>query len=229
MSLLALAIPSIASAALNYIQGRRQTNRARDINPVDPGPNQALEDNARMTGDIYGNYVMPGYAQAEQNIDNAASAAYNTALQGATSSGDILDAASRIAYGTQQSLGNLAAQNATGREQALSRYLSANAAAGTDQTNWARQEYLRDVDRQAQLENAGMLNQNNAIQGGLGVLSTLMTDYFARRQDQNPNSPGSSASISTVRPGASTYPVYTPAGLTGASMRPLGVQSLPRY
>lgn len=208
------AAAAIGSVAVQASAAKKQRKLAEQINPVDPGPNTALQDNARMLEERYGNYEMPGFDAARADINQAGQYAFDNAVQGATSSGDVLDAASRIAYGTQRSMSDLYRQNAAGKEQALMQYLSANAAAGTDTTNWNRQEYLNDVNRKAQLTNAAELNRMNAIQSGLGAvgsLSSYAAGMFENRALQSsgyggvqgPNAtPGTTGYVGTVSPGA---------------------------
>lgn len=201
------AAASIGSVAIQASAASKQRKAAQAINPVDPGANLALQENARMLRERYGNYEMPGFQAAQGDINLAGQNAFQNATQGATSSGDLIDAASRIAYGTQRNMSDLYRQNAIGKEQALMQYLQANQAAGTDQAQWDRSEYLADVNRRAQLMNASELNRMNAVQQGLGGLQSLSAysaGMFANNnQTNNPNVGGSDTSIQQVLPGAS--------------------------
>lgn len=214
---IAIAGTGIASALITRSAARKQQRQAEAINPVDPGPNQALLDNARILGDRSSNYMMPGFSAAEAGINASAASAYDNAVQGAASSGDVLDAAARIAYGQQSSLNNLHTQNAAGRDQALLQYLNANAAAGADSTGWQRQQFLNDQQRRAQLMNAGQLNEMNAIQDGLGAIGTAGAYYFANRPS-NPMTPGSASYINQQLPGAEVVRnSITPVGYAGVT------------
>lgn len=199
---------SLAGSAIKYSQGSKQQKRAEEMNPTDPGPNQALIDNARLLRERYGNYQMPGLEAARADINQASQMAFDQGVQGASSSGDVLDLAARIAYGQQRNTNVLYSQNAQMKEQALADYLNANAQAGSDQTNWERSEYLREQQRQADLYNAGLINKQSAISEGLQGLGTAaawkMTDPNA---SWNENKPGSDTRIVHERPGAEV--VYT--------------------
>jgi hypothetical protein len=115
----ASAIPSIFGA-IRGIGQRRQARRIR-ANAVDPGyeMNSGVMQNADILQNRYNNYTLPGYSMQMDNIGNNAANAFNSGLQGATSGGDVLDLATKIAYGTGQQQNQLVLQNAQGKDAAL--------------------------------------------------------------------------------------------------------------
>lgn len=203
---------ALAGSAVNASGAKKQMSQAELMATRDPGyqGNPALQENARILGDRFSNYQLPGYSAARENIDRAGEMGYRSALQGATSSSDILDAATRIAYGSQMSANNLATQQAAGEERALMDYLTANQLAGQeiqDANRWDRDQYLRDQTRATELTNTGLINQNNAIQSGLGAIGSLATYKLGQPAYVSPygqnnitnNNPGY---INSVAPGA---------------------------
>ncbi len=170
-------IPSIFSA-INGIGQRRQAKRIR-ANAVDPGfmMNQGVLQNADTLQNHYNNYQIPGYNQALNNINASGATAFSSGLQGASSSGDVLDLATRIAYGTGQQYRGLAQQNAQGKEGALQDYLGANVAAGDQQQQanaYQRQKYQQQLAEAAALYNAGDQNVNSGITGASSIATSAL-------------------------------------------------------
>lgn len=172
------AIPSIFGA-VNSIGQRRQAKRLR-ANSVDPGyeMNSGVLQNKETLQNRYSNYQIPGYNQALNNINSGSATAFNSGSQGASSSGDVLDLATRIAYGTGQQNRQLGVQNAQGKEGALQDYLGANASAGLERQNanaYDRQQYQAQLAEAAALYNASNQNMGNAVTGATSVgVSALM-------------------------------------------------------
>jgi len=194
---------SLVGSGIKYAQGRKQQRQAESMRPTDPGyqRNTALEDNARMLRERYGNYKLPGYDQALANINLAGTQAFSQGVQGATSSADVMDLASRIAYGQTQAQNQLAAQSAQGQDAALMDYLRANGIAGQEAVNenaWEREQYLRQQQQQADLYNAGQINQSSAISEGLSSLGQVAA--YNMMQPNTNTTPANG--IQTVRPGA---------------------------
>lgn len=179
LPLLAAAGVSLIPSAFKAISGILQGNQANKIKPVDPGyqMNNQVIDNARILGDRYGNYQMPGYNQALDNINQTGANGFYNASQGATSGGDILDAATRIAYGQNQATNQLAVQNAQGKEGALQDYLGANAAAGQQYQNanaYDRQKYQQQLEQKAALQQSSAQN----IYGALDSAGSVATSFL---------------------------------------------------
>lgn len=175
---------ALAGMAIQADAGAKQMADAKAMSVVDPGyqGNPALARRAEVLGNRAVNYTLPGSSQALRDIDRAAESAFQAGVQGATSSNDVLDLAARMAYTTQSSRNRLAAQQAQGEEQALLQYLDAEAQAGQEVANanqWDRQEYQYDRQAQANLDNAGRINLNNAIQSGLSTVGQIATAKLA--------------------------------------------------
>lgn len=193
---------ALIGAGVNYFQGRQQMNRAQEMNVSDPGyqGNPALQANADMLRNRFTNYTLPNYSTALDNINRASEMGYRSAQQGAVTSSDILDAATRIAYGNQNATLNLDMAQAQGQENAMMQYLTANQMAGQEVVNandWARQQYLRDRQDQANQYNSGLANTNNAIQSGINTAGQF-AGYAAMRGSNN----ALDQRITNVRPGA---------------------------
>lgn len=157
-------IPSVFKG-ISAISQKRQANR---INPINPGyqMNNQVIDNARILGDRYTNYQMPGYSTAQNQIETNASNAYSQGVQGASSSGDILDLVSKINYGTNQASNQLAEQSAMGKEGALKDYLGANAQAGNEYqklNEYQRQQYDAKMREKAALTQSSNENAYGAL------------------------------------------------------------------
>lgn len=179
LPLLAAAGISLLPSAFKAVSGIFQSNKAGKLNPIDPGyqVNQNVIDNARILSDRYTNYQIPGYNQALQNINSTGQTAFGNAVQGASSSGDILDAATKIAYGQNQSTNQLAVQNAQGKEGALQDYLGANAAAGqqyVDKNAYDRQKYQQQLQEKAALTQAGAQNTYGALDSASSVATSFL-------------------------------------------------------
>lgn len=174
------AAAGLIPAIFKGISGLGQIREGNKMKPVDPGfrRNEAVIDNARILGDRYANYQMPGYSQAQNQIGASTANAFAQGSQGASSGGDVLDLATKLAFGQQQSLNQLALQNAVGKEQALSQSLNANAAAGQEYVNenaYDRDIYQQQLRQKAALQQAGNENLYGAIDQGASVAGSLLT------------------------------------------------------
>lgn len=170
---------SLLPSAFKAIQGIGQRRRANQINPVNPGfqMNSGIIDNARILGERANNYQIPGYSQARTNIQSSYGQAFNQGVQGASSGGDVLDLATKLAYGQGNQLNQLAAQNASGAERAQLQSLQANAAAGAEyqaKNAYERAEYDKKLAEKAALLEGGTQN----IYGALTEGATAATDYL---------------------------------------------------
>lgn len=180
---------SLGSAAISASKGKQQMDRAEIMGSQAPAfqGNPNLQANADILQNRFTNYRLPGYSEASRNIDRAGEMGYRSVLQGASSSSDILEGATRIAYGSQSAYNNLNATQAQGQNAALMDYITANAQAGQEvaQNNaWQREQYLRNQQNQANLMNAGMANVGNATQSGLNTLG-MLGGYLLTNPNQN--------------------------------------------
>lgn len=181
---------SLGSAAFSASKGKQQMDRARIMESQNPGyqGNPNLEENVNLLRNRFTNYRLPGYSRAVNNIDRAGEMAYRSVLQGASSSSDIIDGATRIAYGSQSAINNLNMQQAQGENQALIQYVTANAQAGQELANanaWQREQFLRNEQNRANLMNSGMANQANAFQSVVNTAGQL-GGYFLTRNNNVP-------------------------------------------
>lgn len=182
MSLTSLLVStglSVAGNLFQYSNAQRQLKQAEIMAESDPGyrGNPALDANAGMASNRFTNYTLPGYSSAMDNINRNAEAGYRSVIQGAGSSSDILDAATRLAYGSSVATNQLNEKYAEGENQAFREYLTANQLAGQEIANanaWDREQYLRNKADVANLTNTGLINKNNAIQGAIGSIGTAI-------------------------------------------------------
>lgn len=170
---------SLLPALYKGISGIVQKNRANKINPIDPGyrMNSGVINNARVLSDRTNNYQLAGYNDAVDNITSTSATAFNNGVQGATSGGDVLDLATKIAYGQGQRMNDLAVANAQGKDEALLQSLNADALVGEEYQQ--KNAYDRDIYQQKLREKAALVqgaNQNiyGAIDDGAQIGSSLL-------------------------------------------------------
>lgn len=177
------AAVGLAPSLFKLFQGIGQKRAANKINPVNPGytMNSGVIDNARVLGERASNYTMPGLQNTINQINGVSANAFNQGIQGASSGGDVLDLATKLAYGQQQQFNQLGQQNAIGADQALLQSLEANALAGQqyqDKNAYDRQMYDRQLAERAALTQAG--NQN--IYGAIDTAATIGTTFLNPRK-----------------------------------------------
>lgn len=182
------AAPSIFGA-IRSVGQRRQAKRIR-ANAVDPGyeMNSGVMQNKDIMENRYNNYTLPGYSSQMNNIGANAATAFNSGMQGASSGGDVLDLATKIAYGTGQQQNQLMLQNAQGKERALGGFMDANVAAGEQRQNanaYKRQQYQGQLDEAAALYGASDQNMNNAITGLSSIGTSLAMDSIGKKPRTN--------------------------------------------
>lgn len=168
-------IPSIFKG----IQGFKQRREANKINPVNPGyqVNNGVIDNARVLKERANNYQIPGYGQALDNINSTYSNAYNQGIQGASSGGDVLDLATKLAYGQTKQTTALDVQNAQGAENAKLQALQANALAGEEyqaKNAYDRAQYDAKLREKAALLQGGTENLYGALDTGATIAGAYL-------------------------------------------------------
>jgi hypothetical protein len=234
MAFIAMAA-ALAPSIFGAIQGAGQKRQAKRLrqNAVNPGfeQNSGVLQNAETLKNRFGNYQMPGYNQALNNIDASSATAFNSGVQGASSGGDVLDLATKIAYGTGQQKRELDVKNAQGKEGAMFDYLGANVAAGQERQNenaYDRDQYGRQLDEAAALYSAGDTNIGNALSGASSVATSALMNPAAKPTARSGNNPaaGLSAKFANTMPGQapasgnplvqynSLNPILQNAGLT---------------
>lgn len=182
----------LAMGGIKYLLSSAQRKQANSIHPYDPGyeMNKEVLDNARIAGENYGNYQMPGYQQAADSIQNNTAAGMARAERGATSSADVIDAANKGAGQQGQQLEQLAATSAQGKESALTRYLAAKAQAGEEAVNkntYDREMYNQQLQLKNQLNNNATANQYGAADQAGKLLSAIFSMKKAAPTNNNYN------------------------------------------
>lgn len=175
------AAAGLGLAGVKYLIGNNQAQQSKNMKLVNPGyqMNNEVLDNARIEGDQYNDFQMPGYQQILSNLNKSYMTGQENADRGASSSGDVLDAANKLNYTHDQQLNNLAVQNAQGKQSALMRYLAAKAAAGAeyqDKNTYDRQQYEQQLGLKNQLANNGTANMYGAADQA-GKLVAAMFSY----------------------------------------------------
>jgi len=174
------AAVGLAPSVFKLFSGASQKRKANAIKPVDPGytMNQGVIDNASVLGRRATNYTMPGYNQAASQLGASAAGAFSNGVQGASSSGDVLDLATKIAYGQGQQLNQLNMQNAQGADQALLQSTQANAMAGQEYQN--KNAYDRDRYQQQLREKAALTQSaNENVYGAIDQAAQVGTSLIA--------------------------------------------------
>lgn len=173
----------IAPTIAGWFTGGAQRRRARQINPVDPGfvANPGILDNKRIMDELYGNYTLPGRSGIESNLSASTAGGMAMATQGASSSGDIIDAAARITQGQNQAVNNLGIQQAEMKNGLLPGVMDANAQAGqqvVDRNMYDQNRYQQQLEEKAALTQAGAINQFKSLDN-LATLGGTLLNYKA--------------------------------------------------
>lgn len=155
------------------------------MNIQNPGfvMNNALIDNARILGDRYSNYNLPGLGNMRDNVRSGYATAFSRGVEGATSGGDVLDLATRLGGAEAGSMQEIDGMNAQGKDQALMQYLNANSAAGNEPVRkniYELEEYQRKIHERAALDQSGAMNQYGALTEGAGALATGINAIYGQ-------------------------------------------------
>lgn len=189
----------LGSTVLRAFQAASQRRKANKINPIDPGfaANQGILDNKRIVNENYNNYTLPGMEGIKDGLSN--SLATNTAslMEGASSSGDVLDGVTKLAYGNDQAINALGIQQAQMKQNLLPEVLNANAMAGNEavrKNEFDEQRYQAQLGEKAALMGASMQNGFKAVDdlGTLGgSLLSYRTEPYSKDKLKNFKSQGS--------------------------------------
>lgn len=168
---------------------RRAARRIREENQ-DPGiqPNQELRRVNNMLYDRYTNYNLPGYTRYAEQIRGTGANSLAGAIQGATSSADVLAAVSQNQSIQNNALNNLNQQQVSGEEQALMAYLNSLNAVGEDNVRinmLENQRYDQAINEAAQLEGAATQNTSNAINELSTTATAMALNYTGRKTDDD--------------------------------------------
>lgn len=201
---------------------------------VNPGyqVNQGVINNAKTLSDEYGNYQLPGMGQRVNTINNTFQGAFDQGKQGATSGADVLDLATRMAYGKNEAFNQLGQENAQGKQSMLGAYLNANAAAGQEYTNknaYDRDQYNSQLKQKAALTQAGAENTYGAVDQLAGAASKFV---FSQAPDSNDTTDGTKSGIGNAGSRAAYNKYFYPNGTpkfdaNGNSVGPVMYQGTP--
>lgn len=198
----AVAVGAAISGGVAVYKGIKASNQesaAKRLASHNPGfqVNQGVIQNAKTLSDQYGNYQLPGYSQMGNNINNSFQNSFDSGKQGATSGGDVLDLATRMAYGKNQAFNQLGMENAQGKQSMLGSYLTANDAAGQqyqDANAYDREQYGQQLRQQAALTQAGNENMYGAVDQFAGLASKFAMAKMNNGSDADSSSPNTNTS-----------------------------------
>lgn len=175
---------SVAPAIAKFITGIKQKKQAAKINPIDPGfqANTGIVDNARKLNDYYNNYTMPGKAAITSQLGANMAGGLDVATQAAGSGGDLLDSATKLAFGQNQAITSLGTQEAQMKENMMGQVMNANAQAGNElvrKNEWDENRYQAQLAEKAALNQASAANKFGAGDQ-LASLGGSMLNYNAK-------------------------------------------------
>lgn len=173
------ALIGAAPAIAKFFTGRAQKRKAAKINPIDPGfqANSGILDNQRLVTDRFNNYTLPGKSQILNNLDRNMAGAMSTITQGASSSGDILDAVTKLSSNQDDAVANLGIQEAMNKDAMFGQVLDANVAAGSElvrKNQYDQQKYQEKLQEKAALNNAAAQNKFSAFDSLSKAAGTML-------------------------------------------------------
>lgn len=159
------AAVSLGTAAFKYGKGRKQIKKGEalersNVNPVYTRPGEVTT--ALNLAERNYNNGMPGKSLMESRLGSNAATAYNTAVEGSSSSGDLLDAATKINLNTNFAGNDLNLQESNYKSGAMNNYI----AQLQNNAQYADKEFQYNQDRPFQEQAAkassliGAGNQN---------------------------------------------------------------------
>lgn len=175
-------------AAYSTYQTSRNQKKAADrirSSAVDPGiqPNVALDRVSQTLFENYSNWNLPGFSRYADQITANQAAANRDATRAATSSADILNSITNNQMVADSAMGDLNIAQATGKEQALMRYLDTVQQQGQDDIRMNQMQLARhdaQLREAAALEGASIQNQNNALQDVTSAFSAIAGNFTPR-------------------------------------------------
>lgn len=179
------ALPGV----VKFFTGSAQRRKANRINPVDPGfqANTGILDNKRVLNEMYNNYTLPGKAAIQSQLGANFAGGVASAEQASGSSGDALDAITKLNYGNTQAINALGTQEAEMKAGLLPQVFDANAAAGNElvrQNQFDEDRYQAQLREKAALTQAGATNQFSAADQ-LATLGGSLLNYKAEPWSPN--------------------------------------------
>lgn len=161
---------SLIGGAFKFFEGQSQKKQAAQIARNNPFVPETLPAEVALSTKLaQENYTngMPGEYSAKQQIGQNAANAGAVAAKGATSGGDLIDAANKIQLNSDDATRQLALQAASYKSNALGGYEAAlgNQAGWQDKLyqNNQLQPYLRAANTAASLQGAGAMNEFSGI------------------------------------------------------------------
>jgi hypothetical protein len=189
---------AIIGGAFKFFSGQSQKKQAEQIaknNPFQPEdmPYQ-VGLSTRLAQDNYLN-GMPGFNTAQQQIRQNAGNAGALAAKGATSGGDLIDAANKIQVNSDEATRQLALQASSYKSNALGGYQAAlDTQAGWQDKLYKNNQldpYLRAANQSAALTGAGNINQAAGIDDALTGVTSGLGSYLGDKKASMYNPDGS--------------------------------------
>lgn len=194
---------AVVGAGVSIYMGSEQRRQAKKIKneAVDPGiqQNYALDRINNTLFQNYSNYNLPGYSQLMDQTRAGQATANQAAVRASTSSADVINAISQNQAVADNSMSQLNTVAASGKEQALLRYLDSVSQQGQDQVRINNAElgrYDATLRESAALEGAGMQNQYSGFQDVM-TASAAIAGNFTPRSTIDPNT-GQAISLPSV-------------------------------
>lgn len=175
------AVPGLINSGLKFFGGNKQIKKGEEIDrnnkfikyqrPSEVVQALKLAEKNYLSG-------MPGVDILQNRIGTNAATAMNTATQGASSSADVLDAATKINYTTNMANEDLALEEQNFKQDALGGYLNQLG----NNSGYADKEFSYNIDQPYQrraaaasaLIGAGHQNKWAGIDEGLGVATDIL-------------------------------------------------------
>lgn len=202
------AIPGLLSGGYKAFAGAKQVKDGKEMAKNNIFQKyrrpEEVQQALRLAEQQYRN-GMPGTSLLENRIKSGAAMAMDASMQGASSSGDVLDAASRIGANTNTSMQDLALQEAAYKDKAMAGYTQQlqNSAGYADkefQYNVA-QPYERTAAAASALIGAGNTNVFAGVDEGMGSITDAIRMAAEDEWDGTGSAPGRPRQV-TARAGS---------------------------
>lgn len=175
------------TAYSTYKTSQNQKKAAEQIrrSAVDPGiqPNVALDRVGQTLFENYSNWNLPGYSRYAEQIASNLAASNRDAVRASTSSADVLNSIVNNQAVADSAIGDLNIAEATGKEQALMKYLDVVQQQGQDDIRMNQMQLARydnQLREAAALEGASIRNKDNAFQDATTAFSALAGNFMPR-------------------------------------------------
>jgi hypothetical protein len=172
------AAPALFSAGYKFLSGNKQVKDGKRLEKENKftnyvRPNEATEA-LNLAERNYRN-GMPGSDLYENRINSSAGTAFSAASNAASSSGDVLDAATKINMNTNRAMQDLGVQEDNFTQMALGQYtdqLGKNAAYSDKEFSYnIDQPYQRRAAAASALIGAGNQNKYSGIDDAMGIVT----------------------------------------------------------